>query len=264
MHQLLKPASSSRRQTTHPTQSAPARPSLCSMATETRRTYHHRSSARSTGILHPEPSEPSDAQRLRSSPRRAVAHVCLLSTANIIILTLATVAPRRNASLASLPPATPSTEILQLAISTPPPTPPTALLPLHARARGLLRSTCNNTQAQIAGRETEHAAIFDFLTSSMQGTSVNNESTPSSMFISGSPGTGKTALVTAIIRKLSTEHITDVKVVSINCMALKGLDALWERMIEELSDGSQRKNSAKKLKSREGVRSILADLNVKW
>ncbi|KAF8902944.1 P-loop containing nucleoside triphosphate hydrolase protein [Gymnopilus junonius] len=171
--------------------------------------------------------------------------------------------PRRNASLASLPPSTPSTENFHLAISTPPPTPPIALLPLHARARGLLRSTCNNTHAQIAGREIERAAILDFLTLFIQGASVNNEATTSSMFISGSPGTGKTALVNAIIRELSTENITDVKVVSINCMALKGLDALWERIIEELSDGSKRKNSSKKLKGREGVRSILTELSAK-
>ena len=166
--------------------------------------------------------------------------------------------------MASLPPQTPTEEKFQLAIATPPPTPPTALLPLHARARALLRSTCNNTQAQIAGRDTERAAIVDFLTSFIQGTPGNNEGGPSSMFISGSPGTGKTALVNAIIRELSTENITDVKVVSINCMALKGLDALWERMIEELGEGPKRKNSSKKLKGREAVSAILTSLSVKW
>ena len=171
---------------------------------------------------------------------------------------------RRNASVASLPPATPTTEISQLVISTPPPTPPTSLLPLHARARALLRSTCNNSNNEIAGRAAERASILGFLTAFLEGPSMDDQNA-ASLFISGSPGTGKTALVNTIIRELSTVTGSDVKVVFINCMALKSIDALWERMVEDLSDGPKRKSaSGRKLKGRDAVKALLNGLNSKW
>ena len=175
------------------------------------------------------------------------------------------VALRRNASVASLPPATPTTEISKLVISTPPPTPPTSLLPLHARARALLRSTCNNSNTEIAGRAAERTSILDFLTTFLQGPSTDDGQNTASLFISGSPGTGKTALVNTIIRELSTVINSDVKVVFINCMALKSIDALWERMIEDLSDGPKRKSAGgRKLKGRDAVKALLNGLNSKW
>ncbi|PPQ90534.1 hypothetical protein CVT25_015848 [Psilocybe cyanescens] len=198
-----------------------------------------------------------------SSPR-AIRALRRTVTEAVITPTRSRPAPRRNASLSSVPPTTPSAEILHLAISTPPPTPPANLLPLHVRARALLRSTCNNTQTDIAGREIERASIVDFLAPFIENRSTDDTESPSSMFISGSPGSGKTALVNSIIRQLSSDNAASVNVISINCMALKGVDALWERMIEDLSASNKRKPSAsKKLKGREGVKSILNALSVK-
>jgi cell division control protein 6 len=59
----------------------------------------------------------------------------------------------------------PSKAIADLAITTPPPTPPTNLLPLHVRIPYLLRSTCNNSEIQVSGREAERSTISDFLAS---------------------------------------------------------------------------------------------------
>jgi cell division control protein 6 len=82
------------------------------------------------------------------------------------------------------------------------------------------------------------------------------------MFISGPPGTGKTALVTRIVRELATDHPGDVRVISINCMALKTLDTLWERMIDELDlDLFQ---GGKKTKGREAVQALLQTTKLKW
>jgi cell division control protein 6 len=48
-------------------------------------------------------------------------------------------------------------------------------------------------------------------------------------------------------------------------MALKSIDALWERMIEELSDGPKRKFAGgRKPKGRDAVKALLNGLNSKW
>lgn len=150
-----------------------------------------------------------------------------------------------------------------LAIATPPPTPPTSLQSLHARARALLRSTCNNNSAEIAGRDEERATIRNFLTLFLDNSAIETDDEPStSLYISGTPGTGKTALVNDIIRSISI----DAKVISINCMALNSVEALWDRLVEELEDGKKRKivGRVKKVKGRDAVESILSKHHTKW
>ncbi|KAF9462278.1 P-loop containing nucleoside triphosphate hydrolase protein [Collybia nuda] len=171
---------------------------------------------------------------------------------------------RRTASTSTLAssPGTPTTEISHLAIATPPPTPPTSLLPLHARARALLRSTCNNISTEIAGRDNERATIHNFLFSFLDSSAIETDDEPStSLYISGSPGTGKTALVNAIMRSLPAE----AKVVSINCMALSSIEALWDRLVEELEDGKKRKTAGrvKKIKGRDAVEKLFANYHSK-
>ena len=180
------------------------------------------------------------------------------------LLNTAFIAMQRSMSVSSVALTTPSAEISHLMIATPPPTPPTALLPLPSRIRAMLRSTCNNTQTQIAGRESERASILNFLAPFIEGMSTNDDTVQSSMFISGSPGTGKTALVNSIIRQLSTEQDSELKVISINCMALKSVDALWERMIEDFGDAPKRKATSRKAKGRDAVKVLLGAVDVKW
>ncbi|KAG6865205.1 hypothetical protein C0991_004514 [Blastosporella zonata] len=165
--------------------------------------------------------------------------------------------PKRHASTSSIAtPATPTTEISELTIATPPPSPPTALLPLHARARALLRSTCNNSNAQIAGRDSERATIHNFIASFLGDLEIEpNDQPPTSLYISGSPGTGKTALVNTVLREITT----DAKVVFVNCMALNSVESLWERLIEEL-DSRKTKSAGrgKKTKGRDTVETLLS------
>ncbi|KAF8160617.1 P-loop containing nucleoside triphosphate hydrolase protein [Crassisporium funariophilum] len=197
-------------------------------------------------------------------PSRATRALRRTSTEAVITPPRSRPGPRRRASASSLVPATPVSEIARLTISTPPPTPPTSLLPIHARARAMLRSTCNNTNSHIAGRDAERASIHEFLASFIDDTTMSDDQTQTSMFISGSPGTGKTALVNAIIREVSTESNDDIEVISINCMALKSVDALWERLTEELHVAPKRKLAAnKKIKGLDVVRALLATTNTK-
>ncbi|KAF5328863.1 hypothetical protein D9619_011723 [Psilocybe cf. subviscida] len=172
-------------------------------------------------------------------------------------------ATRRNASVGAIVETTPTTEEPEEdTVITPPSTPPVALLPLHVRVRALLRPTCNDEQKEIAGRDEERAAITEFFTTFVEGTTGDDAAT--SMFISGPPGTGKTALVNAIIRQVLGTDATDVKVLTINCMALKSVDALWERLTEEFSAGLKKKSTARKAKGRDAVTNILGGLTSKY
>jgi cell division control protein 6 len=82
------------------------------------------------------------------------------------------------------------------------------------------------------------------------------------LYISGSPGCGKTALVNSILATFEVELLkNNVKLVVINCMALNGLEAVWERMIEEL--GSPDKWQGK-TRSCEIVGKLLSNRTSKW
>ncbi|KAF8069994.1 P-loop containing nucleoside triphosphate hydrolase protein [Lyophyllum atratum] len=197
-------------------------------------------------VINMEVSTPRSARALRQT-----------ATELVVTPTRARPTPRRHASTSTISsPVTPAGGISYLAISTPPLTPPTALLPLHARARALLRATCN-ADTQIAGRDSERATIQAFLTSFLGDSDIPfGDATSTSLYISGTPGTGKTALVNSILREMTT----DAKVVFINCMALNSVESLWDRLIEELGNTQKQKSAgrSKKVKGRDAVEALLS------
>ncbi|KIK62464.1 hypothetical protein GYMLUDRAFT_96074 [Collybiopsis luxurians FD-317 M1] len=148
-----------------------------------------------------------------------------------------------------------STSFSNLVIATPPPT-PLNLLPFHARVRALFRSNCNST-VSLPSRENEREIITTFLESF-----INQSDSDSfqSLYISGSPGCGKTALIHSILASL-TDQLDKTKIVNLNCMALNNLDALWDRLVDEF-DGlllKKRKAGTGKGKGREMVESMLSE-----
>ncbi|KAI9442429.1 P-loop containing nucleoside triphosphate hydrolase protein [Lactarius indigo] len=149
---------------------------------------------------------------------------------------------RRNASTSNLGSQnTPATFMTNLGLQTPPLTPSTSV-PLHIRSRALLRATCNSS-AEIAGRLSEQELITNFITAFISSRHDSKVTEPV-LYISGSPGCGKTALVNSILATVGIELLeNNINVVLVNCMALNGLEAVWERLIEEL--GSPRKRSGK-------------------
>ncbi|KAF8271256.1 P-loop containing nucleoside triphosphate hydrolase protein [Lactarius quietus] len=149
---------------------------------------------------------------------------------------------RRNASTSSLGSQSSLTlSTTNLGLQTPPLT-PSASVALHIRTRALLRATCNGF-AEIAGRLSERQLITSFITAFISS-SPDSKATEPVLYISGSPGCGKTALVNSVLATLRVELLENsIKIVFVNCMALTGLEAVWERLIEEL--GSPRKRSGK-------------------
>jgi cell division control protein 6 len=90
----------------------------------------------------------------------------------------------------------------------------------------------------ITGRTAERAAILSFLTTLVLSSSGRASSAAifTSLYISGTPGTGKTALVRQILKDLpSTLADDDVFTVYINCMGLQE-GVVWDRIVEEILD----------------------------
>jgi cell division control protein 6 len=146
-----------------------------------------------------------------------------------------------------------------LGLQTPPLT-PSISLPLYIQTRALLRATCNSS-ADIAGRISERQFIRNFITEFISCGAVS-EATQPVLYISGSPGCGKTALVNSILAGSEVELLeNNINLVSVNCMALNGLEAVWERLIEEL--GSQDKRRAK-TRNHEIAEKLLSNGTSKW
>lgn len=90
----------------------------------------------------------------------------------------------------------------------------------------------------MAGRESERVSITDFVSTFLQPSS--STVAPSILYISGSPGTGKTALVNNILGSLRDElENAEISVVTVNCMALNNIDALLEQLIEHFRSAEE-------------------------
>ncbi|KAF8441350.1 P-loop containing nucleoside triphosphate hydrolase protein [Boletus edulis BED1] len=133
---------------------------------------------------------------------------------------------------------------------------PISLLPIHARVRALLRSTCNGGAFTIAGRSTERDVITKFIASGCE-TSCSDVPPKASLFISGSPGTGKTALVNSVLAGLECSQ--EFKVITVNCMALNNVDNLWDCLCENIGNSTLvKRNKTVKAKGKRLLDRILA------
>ncbi|WVQ75959.1 hypothetical protein IAR50_005595 [Cryptococcus sp. DSM 104548] len=106
-------------------------------------------------------------------------------------------------------------------------------------------STLDDT---IIGREEEKAIINAYLNDTDSTTDVG-------MYVSGPPGTGKTASVTAFGRQLAAEGC---KVVELGCMGMKVGD-LWKRLGEEFGCGKSEKDVVDYIESQATPTFIILD-----
>ncbi|QRV94200.1 enoyl-CoA hydratase/isomerase family protein [Ceratobasidium sp. AG-Ba] len=125
---------------------------------------------------------------------------------------------------------------------TPPATPPTTTLSLHARARALLRPG----PGEVIGREKERSILTGFL-SSFIVEAFNETGRFSAAYISGAPGTGKTALVGEILKSVATDTLRGIYV---NCTGLKEENSVWARVLEEGGFGISRGKAGNSEKQR--------------
>ncbi|KAI0769323.1 P-loop containing nucleoside triphosphate hydrolase protein [Trametes elegans] len=220
-------------------------------------TPHPKRAKTSTAILdgdnNKENIPPFMLRAINGSPSNSRLTRSLRRTSTMVagVATRSPSTPRRYASISDLrqvaaASATPSASLAQLSLATPPPTPPSSLLPIHVRVRALLRPTCNDVP-QFAGRTAERQKLESFLISFL-AEHVGLDVSPA-LYVSGAPGTGKTALVNAVLTALESQlQAKDARVLSMNCMALGGVDAVWQRLARILSDDGKSDGKAKKVK----------------
>ena len=173
--------------------------------------------------------------------------------------------------MASVLPTTPATAAFQMSLVTPPPSPHHSIQPISTRVRALLRPTCNHVGG-MAGRRNERDVITRFIsgfvsTSDSESTKVSDASI---LYISGTPGTGKTALVNTILGDMRDElAAAQVSVITVNCMAVNDVEALYSRLVEDLSKeavSGKKAGRGRKLKetSLQAVSRLLDEQRAKW
>ncbi|KAG0361215.1 AAA ATPase, partial [Podila minutissima] len=133
-------------------------------------------------------------------------------------------------------------------LTTPSTSTPTTALGYYQEAKTLFRRT---TEPQrLVGRAAERDTIRQFCENHMLAAKAG------SLYISGQPGTGKTALLKEVMRDMHPELNAaqhDVKVVLINCMTIKDPKMVYQKFLEELGLGTSTKDKDGAVKAVESL-----------
>ena len=139
--------------------------------------------------------------------------------------------PRHRDALSKRVPITPRHKIGSLARPLTPHTPRTPSSPsifsaVYYRARQLFTSSAD--PGPFVGREDERETLQIFLQKGITAKSGR------CLYVSGPPGTGKSALVNEVFR--GVQQFEGVKTAQINCMSAKRSEAIYGKLIEEFAD----------------------------
>ncbi|XP_036612943.1 cell division control protein 6 homolog [Trichosurus vulpecula] len=93
---------------------------------------------------------------------------------------------------------------------------------------------------RLPAREKEMDVIRHFLTEHICGKKAG------SLYVSGAPGTGKTACLNRILQDLQ-EELKDIKIVMLNCMSLRTSQAVFPAIAQEICQERVSKSSGKDL-----------------
>ncbi|KAI8597654.1 P-loop containing nucleoside triphosphate hydrolase protein [Dissophora ornata] len=169
--------------------------------------------------------------------------------------------PKRSQKkpLSALTETTPSSKASNIACAAPtsttPAVPVSTTLGFYQDAKSLFRRTTE--PYRLVGRTAERETIRSFCEAHILTPKAG------SLYISGQPGTGKTALLKEIMRDMEPEmkaakHI--IKTVAINCMTIKDPRLVYQKLLEELGHVSESKDKDGAVKTLE---SLVLDSNKK-
>ena len=136
-----------------------------------------------------------------------------------------------------------------------PATPRTSALTVYNEARQIFTRSTN--PGRIFGRETERQELETFVSSRLE------KKKSGCLYISGPPGTGKSALVASVVGEF--EESKSVKTAYLNCMSVKAPKDIYAKLMEDfgISDDCKEGEEAKRLqqlfKSREHTYLVTLD-----
>ncbi|OJJ42943.1 hypothetical protein ASPZODRAFT_104245 [Penicilliopsis zonata CBS 506.65] len=119
-------------------------------------------------------------------------------------------------------------------------TPAAAAQTVYTQARQLFAR--GSRPSRLVGRETERGKLTSFIEESLQ------LQRGGCLYVSGPPGTGKSAMVDEVCREMD---IKSVKVTHVNCASMRTARDIHSRLIGDLCDDSQvfKKNESDRLKA---------------
>ncbi|KAG9326149.1 hypothetical protein KVV02_005654 [Mortierella alpina] len=162
------------------------------------------------------------------------------SQQNAAIDSTSTAAATKGAPLAGLSTATPKPNSSASPMST--------VFRYYQDARTLFRRTAQ--PLRLVGREMEREVIRKFCREHILNTSAG------SLYISGQPGTGKTALLNEILRDMGPEmeeEEHEIKTVVINCMTIQDPRLVYSKLLEEMGTTVESKDKDKVIKTLESL-----------
>lgn len=126
-------------------------------------------------------------------------------------------------------------------VSTPTATTPTTTTQtVYTQARQLFSRGANS--GRLVGRDTEREKLKSFIEDSVELQKGN------CLYVSGPPGTGKSAMVEEVCQEL---ELSSVRSAHVNCASMRGARDVYGKLVEEFCDDSQifKKSEADRLKT---------------
>ncbi|XP_029913437.1 cell division control protein 6 homolog [Myripristis murdjan] len=162
-------------------------------------------------------NSPVAASRGPASPRQPLSPSCRAS-------------PRRRDALAASP-------ARQSSDKKPP---VVRLFAEKSRFQGVKQALHTAVPERLLSREEERASIRSFLEEKVL------QRLPASLYISGAPGTGKTACLNCVLQEMKDE-LKPVQTVVVNCMSLRSSHAIFPLLADRLGAASSHNSSSSKL-----------------
>ena len=167
--------------------------------------------------------------------RKTLIHLNNIEEPTISWQPLTPQTPRHRDALFNKIPITPRHRVILFGTPSTPRTPRTPITPYNAptvysAARRLFAKSAD--PGRLVGRDVERNQLQTFIQSGIRSKSGR------CLYVSGPPGTGKSALVTEVCRDL--RGTPDVRMAYINCMIIKSPGEIYSKLIEDLTDEEDR------------------------